>query len=306
MHRLAIFDKRRGELSTEEILRALRRDCVALVQNVAEQDADLIMGQLARRVGLLSSLEMQTAFASVHGHRDNVSQYFMTVNRRQDYDVILAHSEGSHFLNIQLASFYCHENTTDGGESLLLNTNQDSECWSSLKELVTRVGPGGRALSPGERAFARVRCQVDPASDFLKPQDVVLEERESPLAGLKCLWALTDLRRRRSVVLERDVYSYWDSVSTTDEDAVDQSLNVLRQLKLLKEPAGGPPVSESMRTRSRKVWKSGVNYGSLFAAMIVRKLRPGELVILNNLTWTHAASNWTPSCGARKVVAAFA
>jgi hypothetical protein len=304
--RLITFDGRPGELNTDGIVSALRSDQVALIRNAAEQDADLILGQLSLRVGLLSSLEMQAAFASVHGHRNNVSQYFMTVNRRQDYDVILPHSEGSHFMNIQLASFYCHENTTDGGESLLLQVNQASECWASLKELVTRIAPGGRALSPSERALVKVRCQADPVHDLLKPQDVVLEEQKAPLPGLKCFWVLAGLRKRRSVVLERDVYTYWDSVCTTDEDAVDQSVSVLSRLNLLKEPAGGPPVSESMRARSRKVWKSGVNYESLFTAMIVHKLRPGDLIIFNNLTWAHAAGNWTPNSGTRKVVAAFA
>ena len=39
---------------------------------------------------------------------------------------------------------------------------------------------------------------------------------------------------------------------------------------------------------------------------IVRKLEPGDLVIMNNQTWTHAANNWSPGSGVRRIGVAIA
>ena len=305
--RLATFDSSAAGFALTALITALQRDQVVLVQNVPEADADRITGDVAQHLGLRVNLQMQAAFAGMHGHRENVSQYFMTVNRRNDYDIVLPHSEGTRFANIQLASLYCHQNTTDGGTTILLNTDERSPMWGVLRELVSRLDRHARKLTAMECATARVRCQVDPCEDILSPEDTMIQERESPLAGVRFFWALTKLRKRRSVVLERDVHTYWDSVCTADADAVGESVRLMSSLRLLKEPpAGGPRVNERAMADSRKVWSSGVSYESLFKAMIVRRLLPGELIIQNNLTWTHAASNWTPGSGSRRIVAAFA
>jgi alpha-ketoglutarate-dependent taurine dioxygenase len=75
---------------------------------------------------------------------------------------------------------------------------------------------------------------------------------------------------------------------------------------LLREPASGPGVNYFDKAYTRAVWRSGVTYRQLFRAVVIHRLEPGDLLIQNNLTWAHAASNWTPGSGIRNVIAAFA
>ncbi len=227
----------------------------------------------------------------------------MTVNRRRDFAIVLPHSEGSRFTNIQLASFYCHENTTDGGVSLLLNCNQDSGAWQSMSELVMRLDPADRPLNPTQRAYARAKFM---AEEFLGADDRFVEQRPSPIAGVRLMWALTPVRKSFSKILEREVHTYWDSVSSLDLDSAKEGVRLMSRYDLLREPAVGGPIDHYDDSYRRTRWSSGVKYDELFKAVIVRKLEPGDLILQNNLTWAHAASNWTPGSGTRRVIAAFA
>jgi hypothetical protein len=303
MERIEKIDRRASEFSPGKIITALQDDQVALVYNVREAEVDQIIGAVATDLGLRAHLEGQAAFASIQGHRQNVSKYFMTVNRRKEFAIVLPHSEGTRFQSIQLAALYCHENSTDGGVSLLLNVAQDETAWQSLRELVTRVDPGGRPLTATQKAMARAKFM---AEECPGPDDQILEERLSGIDGLKLLWALTPLRKSFSKVLRREVYTYWDSVASVDLDAAKECVRLMSSLGLLREPTSGPRIDHLDQTYRQPLWVSGVKYDQLFKSLIVRKLAPGDLIIQNNLTWTHAASNWTPGSGTRRVIAAFA
>jgi hypothetical protein len=290
--------------SLDALITALREDRVILVRNVMEQaEADRIIAAVAGELGLGTHLEGQAAFAGLQGHRENVSKYFMTVNRRKEFAIVLPHSEGSRIQGIQLASLYCHENSTDGGVSLLLNVDQDSTCWSCLKELVTRIDPQSRPMTVTERAIARAKFMTEGATG---PDDQILEERPCGFDGVRFLWALTPARKAYSRILQREVFTYWDSVSSLDYDSLRECLRMMGSLGLLREPAGVAPINHLDPAYHRAIWSSGVKYGQLFKSLIVRKLAPGDLIIQNNLTWTHAASNWTPGSGTRTLIAAFA
>lgn len=301
--RIEFVDRRAGFYDVHAIISALRSDRLVLARNALQRDADQVMNDVAAELDLSVNLEMQAAFAGIHGHRQNVSRYYMTVNRREDFAFILPHSEGSRFTNLQLASFYCNQNTTDGGVSILMNYDQDSVAWQRTKELVTRIDPGSRPLTVTEKAVARTKFW---AEEFPGPDDELVEERPSAMEGVRFLRMLTPLRKSFSKVLQREVYTYWDSVASKDLDAVTECIRLMRSYDLLREPASGPRVDYFDKAYSRALWNSGVTYRQLFKAVIVRKLDQGDLLIQNNLTWAHAASNWTPGSGTRNVIAAFA
>jgi hypothetical protein len=126
------------------------------------------------------------------------------------------------------------------------------------------------------------------------------------MQGVRFLWVLTRLRRNFSKALQREVFTYWDSVASLDCDCLKQCLELMGSHDLLREPANGPRIDHSASVYRRSLWSSGAAYRDLFKAAIVRKLEPGDLIIQNNLTWAHAASNWTPGSGIRQLVAAFA
>src|SRR5438270_10966793 len=101
------------------ILEALRQDLVVLVKGLSSTEADRLMSRIAGGFGLQDKLELQAGFAAHQGHRHNIGQYFMSVNTRSDYQFIPWHSEGNSFTPMQLAAFFCYENSTDGGETIL-------------------------------------------------------------------------------------------------------------------------------------------------------------------------------------------
>ena len=300
--RLKVMHARAG-FSIAAVVAALKSDQVTLIREATERDADRILGEVAAQLGLRANLEAQAAFASVQGHRENVSEFFMTVNRRADFMIILPHSEGSRFTNIQLASFYCHENTTDGGVSVLLNYDQDSPAWRCMQERVARIHPGNRPLTGSEKAILRARFL---AEEFPLPEDQAIEEWSPGIAGIRLLWVLTRLRKSFSSLLQREVYTSWDSVASSDLHAATEGVRLMEHYGLVREPENGPRIDHCDSTYRRTAWRSGVSYDRLYKSLIIRKLEPGELLIQNNLTWAHAASNWTPGSGVRNIVAAFA
>ena len=304
LSRLARFPG--GQPNYVAMIEAMRRDDVVLVEGLSPTEADVVVGEIADRLGLGEQLALQAAFASVHGHRSNVGQSFMSVNRRRDYEFISAHSEGLHSIGMQLAAFYCRHNTTDGGYSVLLNVDSDSPVWRRLQDVRVKVDLCGRSLSAAEITMARMRYQIAIPDDLLGDRDRVLAERPSPLAGARFYDVLAPVRSLRSRILDADLNVYWDSVASTDSDAADEYCSLLRALGLLRLPAGGLDVAELDNAHDRRLWRSGATYAELFKGMICRKLEPGELIIQNNLTWAHSASNWTPGSGVRDVAAAFA
>jgi hypothetical protein len=303
MGRIEIADRRTAGFSVSTIVTALKSDRAVLVQHVTQHQADEILGEVAAEFGLITELESQAAFASIRGQRQTVSKYFMTVNRRRAFEFILPHCEGSRLQNIQLASFYCHENTTDGGTTLLLNIDQDYPAWQSMKELVTRIDPSSRPPTATEKAIARAKFLTEEVPEV---DDQLVQERPSGIPGVRFLWALTRLRKCFSKILQAEVYPYWYDAAILDFDSVKESVRLMDDHGLLREPVSGPRVDHFNQLTAVPLWNSGTTYDELFKSLFIRKLEPGDLIIHNNLTWAHAASNWTPGSGARKVAAAFA
>lgn len=290
----------------DSVLSVLREDKVVLIQNATQQDADRVVFDLAKKIGLAEKLETEAGFASISGHRENLGKYFMSVNKRTEYQFIPPHSEGSHRTNMQLASFFAIENTTDGGETILFNTHQNSSEWNSLREVVTKCDVGNRKLSPQEIMQAKMILNIRVPEDLLAPQDIVISEKETLAPGVKLFNVLAPLQKMRSIILNRDCYVYWDSVASLDFDSGIEYFNFLKKSGLFKQPEVNLDIAKLDNAYPRRLWNSGISYDSLFESKITRKLVAGDLIVMNNLTWAHSTNNWTPGSGRRKVAAAFA
>ncbi|HET7868567.1 MAG TPA: hypothetical protein VFL86_29505 [Burkholderiaceae bacterium] len=289
------------------VVAALRLDQLALIQRIPDPaTADTLLADVASALGLLDKLKLQAGFASIQGHRELVSRYFMTVNRRADYQFIPPHSEGDARTGIQLGALYCVQNTTDGGENILFNTHPASPAWARLRAVVKKVDAGGRPLGPRETAMLRALHGIKLPEDLAAPGANVIDEAPTQVPGIRLYRVLEPVSPLHSVILGRDVPVYWDNVSSFDIDCGAEFMEFLQTTLSLREPAGGVRLAAIDVDHSCRVWRSGVHLADIFAARITHKLQPGELLLFNNLTWAHATNNWTPRSGQRTVLAAFA
>jgi hypothetical protein len=276
-----------------------------LIREASPEAAKSTIVDVARRLDLEDHLLIQSGFASIQGHRQTIGKHFMSVNERSAYQFIAPHSEGTRSMGIQLASFYCIENSTDGGETVLLNVDDTSAMWDILRELTAKVDLCGTQLSPAEVAGAKMIYQINIPADILDDSDTIVRERKSPIASIKCFDVLTKIRKTTCRILSRDLPVFWDSVGNVDLDSAKEYVHLLRCLGLVREPPTGLDVTHDW-SNAQRVWSSGINYDSLFKARLTWKLTSGDLIVHNNLTWAHSCSNWTPGSGRRNVIAAFA
>ena len=288
----------------ESVINALKQDKVVLTQNVAADAADQLMFNICDKLGLSAGLELQAGFASSLGHRENVGKYFMTVNKRNHYEFISPHSEGTRFSNMQLAAFYCYENTTDGGDTILMKVNQACKAWQTLREVVKR-GKSSRALTRAEMREIKAMARISMPKDKLKPDDEILESKPFN-AHFDVITALAKPIKTHSQLLDSELFSFWDTIDSIDHDSAMQFYIYLKERNMLRLPSEGLDITALDDGSHRRKKKLGANYQDLFSCQITRKLKPGDFIIQNNLSWTHAVSNWTPDSGIRKVVAAFA
>lgn len=304
--KLVIQENGNDGVDLNMIVSSLQRDLVVLARNVTAKQADEILYKVAQKLGLSESLELQAGFAAFHGHRRNIGKYFMSVNTRSDYQFIPPHSEGTSAVSMQLASFYCYENSTDGGETILMNVDGESKAWETLKEKVTRTRPVSRRLTPDEMKRAKVLYGLQLPDDVLRNDDQIVGEIPSKIPGLSLVEVLAKTRKTYSSILDRNLYGYWDSVASVDHDSASAYADLLKHWNLLKEPPGGGDIHQMDTAGPRRLWHSGISYSQLFKSRIILKLAQGELLIQNNFTWIHSANNWSPNSGTRNVAAAFA
>lgn len=283
---------------------SLQQDQVVLVQNLSSDDADTLMHSIADKLGIADSLKLQAAFASVLGHRENIGRYYMSVNKRSEYQFVAPHSEGNSFTNMQLSSFYCYENTTDGGETVLMNIDESCALWEGLREHLKR-GRATRPLTAGEIRKIKVTFRLNMPEDALKDDDEILDETTvSPFFSVYNV--LAKPRRTHSLLLGRKLYAYWDSIERVDSDSAEEYFRFLRDHDLLKLPPGPADVRMLDDSARHRIRHFGSKHGQLFKCRVTRKLQPGDFIVQNNLTWCHSVANWTPGSGKRTVAAAFA
>jgi hypothetical protein len=288
------------------IARILSKDQVVLIQGASPADADRLIFGIAAEFDLGEELEIQAGFAAIHGHRRNSGKYFMTVNERGQYNFIPPHSEGNSGMNMQLSSFYCHENSTDGGETILWGSSDDEHVWREMKEFKYKVKTDRQDLTRMEIATLRMTREVVWPRDAVKAGDEILHLVDEPVTGVDRYGVLQPARKSRSRILGSDRFVCWDTIGNVDRDIAKEFVKALRKADLFKAPPGTGDGSNLDCSLHRKVWSSRIQLPSIFNRAIVRKLRQGELVVMNNMTWAHSACGWTPGTGVRRLVAAFA
>ena len=304
--RIVIIQSHSATIELDPVAAAITADSVVLVPTVSPDEVDDFMYRIADSLGLNNTLKLHAGFANFLGHRHRIGKYFMSVNRRADYQFITPHSEGTRFAGIQLAAFYCCENSTDGGETILMNVDDESSEWSIIRDRVLRGCLQNGPLSRGDNARARSLHQLNLPADLLKNDDRILRECPTNIPSLKVLEVLARPEKLYSRILDRCLNVYWDSIDSADFDSAREWMRLLRKWGLLKKPPGQFDVIQLDESAGQRVWRSGVNFGRLFRCKLTRKLVPGDLVIHNNLTWTHANNNWSPGSGVRRMAAAFA
>lgn len=304
--KLVIIEHGHTGIDLNLILASLRKDFVVLVRNVTAKQADETLYRVTHKLGLIESLELQAGFAELHGHRRNIGQYFMSVNSRTDYQFISPHSEGTSSAGMQLAAFYCYENSTNGGETILMNVDGESTAWQALREKATRARPASRRLSSDEVKRARALYGLRLPGDILRDDDQILAEMTSKISGLSLVEVLARPVRTYSCILDRNLYACWDSIGSIDHELASAYTRLLKQWGLLKEPADGLEAHQMDAAGPRRLWQSGIDYRQIFKSRITYKLEARDLIIQNNVTWTHSAANWSPDSGTRNIAAAFA
>jgi hypothetical protein len=304
--RLKVLSQSQAQSNLDNIIEALKEDSVVLVSNLEADSADHIMHKVASRFDLGDNLELQAGYASFLGYRQKVGQYFMTVHERGPYQFIAPHSEGTSSMNLQIASFYCIENSTDGGESILLNVDDSSSMWELLRENTIRGRLVSGSLATHDVLKIRGLYQLHLPADFLSDDDQILNEVRTEIPGFTILEVFARLKRAYSRLLDRKVYVLWDTVASADLDLAPQYSDLLRQAALLREPDNGLELHAMDRSGDRRRRHSGVDYSQLFTCKITHKWAPGDLLLFNNLTWTHSAANWSPKSGVRRITASFA
>ena len=286
------------------IVESLQRDQIVMVQHLGPDEADNLMHSIADKLGIADSLKLQAAFASVLGHRENIGRYYMSVNKRSEYQFVAPHSEGNSFTNMQLSSFYCYENTTDGGATILMNIDESCTIWQGLREHLKR-GRANRPLTAGEIRKIKVAFRLNMPEDTLKDDDEILDQTTvSPAFSVYNV--LAKPRQTHSILLGRKLYAYWDSIERLDSDSAEEYFRFLRDHDLLRNPPGPPDVRMLDDSARHRIRHFGSRYGQLFKCKVTRKLQPGDFIVQNNLTWCHSVANWTPGSGTRTVAAAFA
>jgi hypothetical protein len=178
--------------------------------------------------------------------------------------------------------------------------------WESLRENTMRGRLSSGSLVAHEILRIRGLYRLDLPADLLSDDDQILKEHRTEIPGFTLLEVMARLKRTHSRLLERKVYVLWDTIASADFDLAQQYSDLLRQAALLREPENGLELHVMDRTVKRHRWHSGVDYSQLFACKITHKMAPGDLILMNNMTWTHSAANWSPKSGVRRITASFA
>lgn len=295
-----------SDVEFEKITEILAQDKVVLIQGASPAEADRLIYGIAEELKLGEELEVQAGFAAIHNHRENVGKYFMTVNERGGYHFIPPHSEGNSAMDMQISAFYCFENTTDGGETILWGLSDDEEIWRGMKEFKYKIKTERSELSKTEIATLKMRCEVNWPNDMVKEGDEIVYLMDEPVKDVYRYVVLQPAKKNYSRILGADRFVFWDTIANVDRDISAEFVKAIKQVGLFRAPDDLPAGSDLDCSLHRKVWSSGTHLPSIFNRAILRKLQPGELIVMNNMTWSHSACGWTPGKGTRMVVAAFA
>ena len=139
---------------------------------------------------------------------------------------------------------------------------QDEYLWNRLGEYRIKVKLGHKAPTKYQVEQARAIYKVDLLEDVLLPEDKIIEEidlQKLSMMGLgsldiKAFYVISKVPKVHSVILNKDIYVYWDSVSSHDVSAGKGYHQMLEQNRLLKKPNENTPAEELDNAMHRRVW----------------------------------------------------
>lgn len=291
---LVVFTEDRS--ASGALVDALSRNQIVVIRPITFEAAGAVFADLADHFGVRDSYDVQMQHVvSMMAARDAVENVAVTVNKRGAYQLVQPHSEGDTTAPLELFALYCVQNAAAGGESVLSLVNQDAD-HSTLRakeKAILDRGLSRTELNVLRRHHLDARTVIAGGEPFCRVLaagahgDVVV--RYAPLA------------RSRSVVSGGNVVTYWDNVTVHDRAFHRFNHALLRDLGLLRSQDGADDYSAYLHVEDDSPWapadtdSGGLEQTSrLFRCHVVHKMRAGDLLLVNNRTWTHAANNWSP------------
>ena len=176
--------------------------------------------------------------------------------------------------------------------------------WNVLRDKVVK-GATKKSLTRSEKSQLRIKYKLNMPEDSLTSDDEIL--KATPIDSNTTLYdVLTSPKKRFSKILHQDLHTLWYTTESIDYDSLEQFKDLLLESGLLKQSSGISDFKMLDFDPGLRLGHFGSQYDQLFKCKISYKLQPNDLVIQNNLSWTHGVTNWTPGSGTRKIIAAFA
>lgn len=275
---------------------ALSANKLVLVKSIAFEKAGNIFSDLVDAYGLRDSYDLQMQFV-VHlmQGREALNDIAVTVNERDPYQFIQAHSEGDSSSPLDILALHCTSNATSGGENIFSLVNQDAN-YSNLSAKEKAVV--GHDLTDAEIQSLRINHRDAKAVIDTCPNScrVLVQSGRGSVVVRK-----VPLARMQSVISGNAVTTLWDNVTVHDHAFHRHQYELLTSLAILHHPLGDD-YKNYMHVEPDSDWApADTNSGSvkqianLFSCHVLYKMEPGDLLILNNRIWTHSVNNWPPS-----------
>lgn len=289
-----------------DVIAALQKDKLVLIHGLTQAAAGDVFSGIVDFFGLRDSYDVQMKFV-VHllEDRSPVDDIAVTVNDRGPYQVIQSHSEGDSTSPLELIALYCHDNAEHGGENIfsLVNQSADHAPLRAKEKYIV-----GNNISESDLKLMR---QIHRDVEGLLPEMPQQSRTIFETATGKVIVIPRPLRPRKSVLTEREVITYWDNVTVHDHAFHEHQYELLKHLRILR-PGLGDGYERYMHVEADSDWAPADTRSSQledtlkrFNCHLIHKMTPGDFIIVNNRTWTHAVNNWEPG-EKRRLVAMYA
>lgn len=301
---MSVFDIRFKDYIdiTKPIAETLEAGHCILIHEIDRAHAETVFRQVSRHFDLEDSFDLQMGIGVDNTpSRDSVSLSAVSVNHRSDFQLIQPHSEGNTTMPMEIFGLHCTCNSEHGGETVLGLVDQAAD-FSALvareKFLITPDAPAGSILADDLLAAHGSVRSVDTQ---VRPGDRVLETAAD---GTSVVVRDMPVEASPGLLLAKPAVTLWDNVTVHDRAFHRFMLGLMRDRGLLVEPEPELPWSDEFyfHIEPKAPWgpirdrTADIEYvSSLFKQLIVVKLLPDQMLLVNNRLWTHAANNWAPS-----------
>ncbi len=280
----------------QRINEGLVRGSVVLVRSLSFERAVAVFDALVEIHGLRDSYDAQMQYVvGLMAGRDPVESVAVTVNKRGPYQMVQAHAEGDTTAPLELFGLYCVRNSDTGGESVLSLIDQAAD-HSKLRAKEKAIVD--RGLSPSE--LNRLRRHPLDAKAVIGDASAACRTLAETEHG-QIIVRHVPLAQGPSRISGEQLVTYWDNVTVHDHAFDRHHHALLTHLGILHPAPNAQTYQAYMHVEDDSPWApvdtdSGTveETARLFRGHLVHKLGAGELLVVNNRLWTHAASNWPP------------